>query len=77
MRDIVWSRRVLDQLMQDAMFDERTAAVAQDWARDRSVVQSAMALNCSTRTVDRCRRKIRNAYDALTVEGGLPPRKSK
>lgn len=75
MRDIVWSRRVLDQLMQDAMFDERTAAVAQDWARDRSVVQSAMALNCSTRTVDRCRRKIRNAYDALSVEGGLQPRK--
>lgn len=63
--------------MHEAMFDERTAAVAQDWARDRSVVQTAMALHCSTRTVDRCRRKIREAYDALTVEGGLPPRKNK
>lgn len=63
--------------MHHAMFDERTAAVAQDWARDRSVVQSAMTLHCSTRTVDRCRRKIRDAYDAVTVDGGLPPRRIK
>ena len=74
MRDIVWSRRVLDVLLQEAMFDELTAAVAQDWARGRSVAYTSMERKVSTRTVDRCRRKIREAYDAVTVDGGLPPR---
>ena len=77
MRDIVWSRRVLDALLQEAMFDELTAAVAQDWARGHSVAYTSMARNGSTRTVDRCRRRIRDAYDAVTVDGGLPPRRVK
>lgn len=75
MRDIVWSRRVLEVLMQEAMFDELTAAVAQDWARGCSVVHTSMERNISTRTVDRCRRRIRDAYDAVSVGSGLPPRK--
>lgn len=77
MRDIVWSRRVLDALLQEAMFDELTAAVAQDWARGHSVAYTSMERNVSTRTVDRCRRRIREAYDHVTVDGGLPPRKCK
>lgn len=77
MRDIVWSRRVLDALLANAMFDELTACVAQEWARGHSIVQTAMAHNVSTRTVDRCRRRIREAYDALSVEGDLQPRKCK
>ena len=77
MRDIVWSRRVLDVLLQEAMFDELTAAVAQDWARGHSVAYTSMERNVSTRTVDRCRRRIRDAYDAVTVDGGLPPRRVK
>lgn len=65
----------MERLLQEAMFDPLTAAVAQDWARGHSVVQTSMERNISTRTVDRCRRKIREAYDAVTVDGGLPPRK--
>lgn len=68
---------MLDALLQEAMFDELTAAVAQDWARGHSVAYTSMERNVSTRTVDRCRRKIRDAYDAVTVVGGLPPRKCK
>ena len=66
---------MLDKLLQEAMFDELTAACARDWAQGYSVVHTALSRNCSTRTVDRCRRKIRDAYDAATVDGGLPPRK--
>ena len=77
MRDIVWSKRVLDRLLQEAMFDDLTAAVAHDWARGHSVVRTSMERSISTRTVDRCRRRIRDAYDAVTVDGGLPPRKIK
>lgn len=68
---------MLDALLQEAMFDELTAAVAQDWARGRSVTYTSMERNVSTRTVDRCRRRIREAYDAVTVDGGLPPRRVK
>lgn len=75
MRDIVWSKRTVERLIEEAMLDELTAAVAQDWARDRSIVQTAMRLSVSTRTVDRCRRRIRDAYDAVAVDGGLPPRR--
>ena len=63
--------------MANAMFDELTACVAEEWARGHSIVQTAMAHNVSTRTVDRCRRRIRDAYDAVTVDGHLPPRKNK
>ena len=77
MRDIAWNRRVLDTLLAEAMFDELTACVTREWAKGDSIVQTAMAHNVSTRTVDRCRRRIRDAYDALSVEGNLQPRKSK
>lgn len=77
MRDIVWSRRVLEMVITEGMLDELTAGCAQDWARGCSVAQSSMHRNVSTRTVDRCRRRIREAYDAVTVDGGLPPRKCK
>ena len=74
MRDIVWSRRVLETLLAEAIFDDLTASCALEWARGDSVVQSAIRHNVSTRTIDRCRRKIRSAYDAVTVDGHLPPR---
>ena len=64
-------------LIREGMLDELTAAVAQDWARDYSIARTAMDRHISTRTVDRCRRKIRDAYDAVTVDGGLPPRRNR
>lgn len=64
----------MEMLLQEAMFDELTASVAQDWARGHSVAYTSMERNVSTRTVDRCRRRIREAYDRVTVDGGLPPR---
>lgn len=66
---------MLERVIEEGMLDELTAAVAQEWARDRSVVQTSMSLSVSTRTVDRCRRRIRDAYDAVSVDGGLPPRR--
>ena len=67
----------MERLLQEALFDGLTAAVAQDWARGHSVAYTSMERNVSTRTVDRCRRRIRDAYDAVTVDGGLPPRRVK
>ena len=77
MRDIVWSKRVLEVLIEEGMLDELNAAVAQEWARGHSVAYTSIELHISTRTVDRCRRRIRRAYDAVTVDGHLPPRISK
>lgn len=77
MRDIVWSRRVLEVLIEEAMLDELTAAVAHDWAMGHSIAHTSLDRHISTRTVDRCRRRIRDAYDAVTVDGHLPPRRIK
>ena len=77
MRDIVWSRRVLETLIEEGMLSQMDADVARDWAMGHSVAHTSLDRHISTRTVDRCRRRIRDAYDAVTVDGHLPPRVKK
>ena len=43
MDDIPWSKRSLAVLIEEGMLDELTANVATDWARGRSIVQTAMS----------------------------------
>ena len=45
MRDIVWSRRVLERLLQEAMFDELTAAVMRQRGYDHKPRDFWLAMN--------------------------------
>ena len=74
MDDIAWSKRTLAILIDEGMLDELTAAVATDWANGRSIVQTAMRLKISDRTVSAYRHKIRVIYDRVAVYTELPPR---
>ena len=77
MDDIPWSKRNLAVLIEEGMLDELTAAVATDWARGRSIVQTAMGRGISERAVSEYRRKIRATYDRVAVYAELPPRRKK
>lgn len=74
MRDIVWTRKALQVLLDEGMLDELTAQVAQDWAAGRSVVWTSLNRNISERTVRNYRNRIRATYDSVAVYAGLPPR---
>ena len=69
MRDIVWTRRTLQVLLDEGMMDELTAQVATDW-----VVWTSLTRNISERTVRNYRNRIRATYDSVAVYAGLPPR---
>ena len=75
MDDIPWSKRNLAVLIEEGMLDELTASVATDWARGCSIVQTAMSRGISERAVSEYRRKIRVAYDRVSVYTELPPRR--
>lgn len=49
--------------------------VLQDWADNKSVVQTHFARNISTRTVDRIRNQIRVKYDAVQPFTPLLPKR--
>ena len=75
MDDIPWSKRTLGVLIEEGMLDELTAAVATDWARGQSIVQTAMRRGISERAVSGYRQKIRVTYDRVAVYAELPPRR--
>ena len=77
MDDIPWSKRSLAVLIEEGMLDELTAAVATDWARGCSIVQTAMSRGISERAVSEYRHKIRVIYDRIAVYADLPPRRKK
>ena len=52
--------------------------VLQDWADGKSIVNTAVMRNISTRQVDTLRNQIRKKYDAVQIYTPLlPPRKPK
>lgn len=65
MNDIVWDDIKLAEFRRLAHLTDRETVVLQDWADDKSIVQTYFARNISTRTVDRTRNRIREKYDAV------------
>ena len=57
-----------------ACLTEEEEIVMTDWAKGRSIANTAMMHNMSTRKVDNIRRRIRDKYDGIQPYTGLPPR---
>lgn len=76
MNDIPWDNIVLAEFRSLAKLSPEENMVLQDWADDKSVVQTHFARNLSTRTVDRIRSRIRTKYDAVQPFSPLLPQRS-
>ena len=75
MIDFLWNSRALGAMRAHACLTEEEEIVMTDWAKGRSIANTAMTHNMSTRTVDNIRRRIREKYDGIQPYVDLPPRK--
>jgi hypothetical protein len=78
MNDIVWNKIMLAEFRDLAFLSDTENLVLQDWADGKSIVNTAVMRNISTRQVDTIRNQIRKKYDAVQIYTPLlPPRKDK
>lgn len=76
MKDIMWNRISILEFRSLVFLSDDESAVLQDWANGRSIVNTAMRRNMSTRQVDKLRNQIRKKYDAVQIYTPLlEPRK--
>jgi DNA-binding CsgD family transcriptional regulator len=75
MDDLLWNARLLGAMQASACLTEEESIVLNDWAHGRSIANTAMNHNMSTRKVDRIRKRIRLKYDNIQPYENLPPRK--
>lgn len=67
MNDIRWNRIALEDFRFLTCLTEDEDRVLQDWADGKSIVQTSLSLNMSTRQVDKLRNQIRRKYDDVQV----------
>lgn len=65
MHDIPWNRIILREFEELAILTEEEVLILHDWIAGKSVVESSMKHNMSTRKVDTLRSRIRAKYDAV------------
>ena len=75
MNDLLFNTRVLGAMQEHAFLTEDELIVLKDWAKGRSIANTAMMHHMSERTVDRIRRRLRQKYDSIQGYTDLPPRK--
>lgn len=75
MNDLLWNTRLLGAMSEHAFLTEEEQIVLNDWARGRSIANTAMMHNMSESTVNRIRRRLRQKYDSIQGYADLPPRK--
>lgn len=68
---------MLGAMIEHGCLSEDEQIVLEDWAHGRSVVNTAMRGSMSTRKVDKIRRRLRQKYDLIQSECGLPPREKR
>lgn len=75
MNDIMWDKVMVQEFESLVYLSEEETIVLHDWAEEKSVVNTSMRHNISTRQIDRIRNKIRKKYDAVQIYTPLlPPR---
>ena len=74
MNDILWNSKVLGAMQAHACLTEDETTVMMDWAKGRSIANTAMMHHMSERKVDKIRRQIRKKYDSIQAYTNLPPR---
>lgn len=75
MNDLLWNTRLLGAMQEHAFLTEEENIVLIDWAKGRSIANTAMMHHMSERKVDKIRRQIRKKYDSIQSYTNLPPRK--
>lgn len=73
MNDILWNKIAVAEFRSLACLSEEEDTILQDWADGKSVVNTSMKRNISTRQVDKIRNQIRKKYDAVQVYTPLLP----
>ena len=77
MNDIVWNKIILAEFRSLACLTPEENTILQDWVDGKSVVQTHMTRNMSTRRVDTLRHQIRQKYDAVQPFSPLLPKRAK
>jgi DNA-binding NarL/FixJ family response regulator len=75
MNDLLWNTRLLGAMSEHAFLTEEEQIVLTDWAKGRSIANTAMMHHMSESTVNRIRRRLRQKYDSIQGYADLPPRK--
>jgi DNA-binding CsgD family transcriptional regulator len=75
MNDLLFNSRLLGAMQAHACLTEEETIVLNDWAKGRSIANTAMMHNMSDSTVNRIRRRLRQKYDSIQGYANLPPRK--
>lgn len=75
MNDIPWNKIALAEFRSLACLSAEENTVLQDWADGKSVVNTSMTRNMSTRQVDKLRNQIRKKYDAVQIYTPLLPKR--
>ena len=77
MKDLVWDQRMLGVFKASACLTEDEILVLNAWAKDKSIVETAMSCHMSERMVSRKRRSLRMKYDNIQPYNDLPKRRKK
>ena len=65
MLDLIWNSRMLGAMQAHACLTDEEEIVLMDWAKGRSIANTAMMHNMSTGKVDKIRRRLRDKYDGI------------
>lgn len=76
MNDIPWNKIALAEFRSLACLSEEEDIVLQDWADEKSIVDTSMSRSMSTRKVDKLRNQIRKKYDAVQIYTPLLPERN-
>ena len=75
MNDLLFNSRLLGAMSEHACLTEEEQIVLNDWAKGKSIANTAMMHHMSEKTVGRIRHKLRAKYDSIQNYADLPPRK--
>lgn len=75
MVDILWTSKVLGAMQAHACLTEDETIVMHDWAKGKSIANTALMHHMSESKVDKIRSRIRIKYDAIQTFADLPLRK--
>ena len=75
MNDLLFNSKVLGAMQAHACLTEDETIVLMDWAKGRSIANTAMTHHMSDSKVDKIRTRLRMKYDGIQAYADLPPRK--
>lgn len=73
--DLLWNSRMLGAMQAHACLTEEETIVLTDWAKGRSIANTAIMHHMSESKVNRIRKRLRQKYDGIQSYTDLPARK--